>query len=92
MSIHIETRGNVQRHASVEHDNGRVQDAREQSEHVVERSRLERPHFDDRLLADTIVNAKLHHPELAAIGFRGVQAILLGKALRTSVDASAAVG
>lgn len=92
MSIHIEVGGNVQGHAGVEHDHGGVQDPREQPEHVAEWRRLERPHSHHRLLAHAILNAKLHHPNFAPSGVRGIQAVLPGEALRTAVDASAAIG
>lgn len=89
VSIHIEARGDVQGHASVKHHHGGVQDARQQPEHDAERRRLERQDLDDGLLADPVVYAKLHNPQLAAPRFRGFQAVLLGQTLRTSIDTAA---
>ena len=92
MSIYIEAGRYVQGYASIKHDNGRVQDTCEQPEYFFEWRRFKCQNFNDRLLADAVINAKLHNPKFTSISFRDIQAILFGEAFRTSVDSPAAIG
>lgn len=92
MSIYIEAGRYVQGYASIKHHNGRVQDTREQPEYVLERRRFKCQNFNDRFLANTIINAKLHYTEFTAFSIWNIQAILFSKAFRTTVDTSTAIG
>jgi len=92
MSIYIKIGGNVQGHASFKHHHGWIQDACKQSGTNVKRSRLERAHPDDGLLANAIIDSQLHDTDFTSTGFRDIQALLSGKALWSAIDSAAAVG
>lgn len=69
LPIHIEIGRNVQRHASVQYNHGRVQEPCFKSEYDLERCRSKRENSDNWILAYAIIDAKLHNSECTATSF-----------------------